>query len=543
MPKWMRFDEDARNALIRGVEQLTRAVQVTLGPKGRLVMLDRPQGSPLVSSDGVSIAQEIELEDPFEDMGAQLLREVAQRTNEVVGDGTTTATVLAYALVSEAQQAMRDGVNPVDLVRGLEHGLRQALDALCASSAPVTDSARLAQVAAIAANDAHVGQLVAEALHRVGTEGTITVEPSPTGETRLEVEEGLAFDRGYVTAHMATHADESVADLSEPAILVTDQTVQGPDDASTLIRLAEESGKPLLVIADEVRPMALPPLLRRPDGPPIVVVHPPEFGQWRRAALEDIAIATGARLLARDLGDRLDAVQVSDLGSARRARITADRTVIFGAEGAPDAIRGRVQLVRRQLAEALAPIEQDKLRWRLSLLSGRTAVLYAGGATAAERKARQQRMEDALNAARSALRHGVVPGGGAALVHVAAALEGRLGAAPANLQPGYRLMIRALTYPLRTLVRNTGGDPDRVLAHVLAGPPSLGYDALTGTETDLVGAGVLDPVQVVMTALENAASVASLILRTDALITDKPEVVDVTAGPARGGGAERLGMD
>ena len=543
MPNIMLHDDEARQALGRGVAKLARAVRGTLGPRGMNVIIDRPIGSPIISRDGVSIASEIELEDPFENMGAQVLREVSKQTNEVAGDGTTTATVLADALVQDGLACLAKGANPVELVEGLELAVAEAIAALRRAAKPLRGGDELRAVAMVAANDAATGRLVAEALERVGADGIVDVDYGTTVETLLDVVDGMAFDRGYLSHHMITEVEKMQVVLDNPYILMTDQRLQTPEEVATIIALMADSKRPLLIIADEVAPTCVVSLLawRDKGGAPVAAIHPPEYGHWRKMALEDIAILTGGRVISRDLGGTIAAVQLRDLGSARQVRISSNQTVISAGGGDPSMVTARREQVARQWELAPQNIERDKLKERLSKLSGGTAILMAGGATPVEQKRRLHLIEDAIHAARAAIAEGVVPGGGLALLHAAAALDELVSRTEGNVQQGARLLQRALSQPLFHIAANRGLDGQAVVRETLSAKPGFGLDARSGKFVDLAAAGVIDPVKVSCSAVRNAASVAGLILTTQTLIAKKPDYIDPTAGPALGGGAELLG--
>jgi chaperonin GroEL len=543
MANIMLHDDDARQALGRGVAKMARAVRGTLGPRGMNAIIDRPIGSPIVSRDGASIAAEIELEDPFENMGAQVLREVSKQTNQVAGDGTTTATVLADALVQDGLACLAKGVNPVELVEGLELAVTEVIAALKRSAEPLRDPEQLRAVAMVAANDDPTGIMVAEALERVGADGIVDVDYGSTVETLLEIVDGMAFDRGYLSHHMITDVEKMQVVLDNPYILMTDQRLLTADEVATLVALVAPSKRPLLVIAEEVAPVAVIGLLAWRDngGSPVAAVHPPEYGHWRKAALEDLAILTGGRVIARDLGGSIAAVQLRDLGQARQVRISSNQTVVTAGSGDPAMIAARRQQVQRQHELAPENIERDKIKERLSKLSGGTAVLLAGGATPVEQKRRLHLIEDAINAARAAIAEGVVPGGGLALLRVAGELEGLVARTEGDQQQGVKLLQRALEQPAHHIAANRGLNPAVVLRKVLDAQPGVGLDARSGKFVDLVAAGIIDPVRVSYSAVRNAASVAGLILTTQTLVAKKPDMVDPTAGPATGGGAERLG--
>lgn len=543
MPNIMLHDEEARLALGRGVAKLARAVRGTLGPRGMNAIIDRPIGTPLISRDGVSIAAEIELEDPFENMGAQVLREVSKQTNEIAGDGTTTATVLADALVQGGLACLAKGANPVELVQGLELAVEEAIALLKRSATPLAGGEELRAVAVVAANDEATGHLVAQALERVGADGIVDVDYGTTVETLLEVVDGMAFDRGYLSHHMITEVEKMQVLLEQPLILLTDQRLQTQEEAAALLALAGEAKRPLLVIADEVAPACVVSLLAWRDkmGIPVAAIHPPEYGHWRKAMLEDLAILTGGRVIARDLGGTLAAVQLRDLGSARQVRISSNQTVVTQGGGDPALMAARRQQVARQYELAPQNVERDKLKERLSKLSGGTAVLMAGGATPVEQKRRLHLIEDAIHAARAAIAEGVVPGGGLALLRTSVELGPLLDRTSGHAQEGVRLLQRALQQPMHHIAANCGLDGQAMTRKALGSAPGIGLDARNGSFVDLAAAGIIDPVKVSYSAVRNAASVACLILTTQTLIAKKPDYVDPTAGPALGGGAELLG--
>ena len=543
MPNIMLHDDEARQALGRGVAKMARAVRGTLGPRGMNAIIDRPIGTPIISRDGASIAAEIELEDPFENMGAQVLREVSKQTNEVAGDGTTTATVLADALVQDGLACLAKGANPVELVEGLELAVTEVISALKRSARPLSGGDELRAVAMVAANDDPTGLLVAEALERVGADGIVDVDYGSTVETLLDIVDGMAFDRGYLSHHMITDVEKMMVVLDNPYILMTDQRLMTQEELGAVIALVADSKRPLLVIAEEVAPACVIGLLtwRDKGGPPVAAIHPPEYGHWRKAALEDLAILTGGRVIARDLGGTIAAVQLRDLGSARHVRISSNQTVVTAGNGDAAMIEARRQQVSRQYEIAPENIERDKIKERLSKLSGGTAVLLAGGATPVEQKRRLHLIEDAINAARAAIAEGVVPGGGLALLRVASELDDLASRTEGHVQQGVKLLQRALHQPLHHIAANCGLDPKVAVRKTLEGKAGFGLDARSGRFVDLVSAGIIDPVKVSYSAVRNAASVAGLILTTQTLIAKKPDYVDPTAGPATGGGAERLG--
>ena len=542
MAKLLLHNSEARRALARGVGRLAAAVEPTLGPKGMNAMIDRPIGTPMVTRDGVSIAVEIELPNRFENMGAQVVREVSMQTNELAGDGTTTAILLANALVQAGVEASERGARAVDLIRGIDLAVERVASSLKEAARPASGNGMLAAVANIAATEPHLGALVAEAFARVGAEGVITTDFSVTTATTLEVVEGMSFDRGYISHHMVTDQEKMEAVLERPLILMTDLKIRDPHALDAVRALAADAHRPLLVIAEEVAPEVVVSLLGR-DGPGrYLVVHPPEYGNWRKAMMEDIAIITGGRVIARDLGGRVEDVTAADLGAAERVRTSATHTAIIGGAGDPAAIAARRAQVQRMHDVAPPNIEQDKLRERLAKLSGGTAILYAGGATPVEQKRTIQLIEDSLAAVRAASEEGVVAGGGTALAQIGPVLDEVLAGVGGDVAEGVKLVRSILTRPLWRIVTNAGGDPDHVVAQVSAVNGGFGYNAAIGTFQNMYDAGIIDPVRVTCTALRNAASVAKLILTTETLVGDLGEdEEDPTASPARGGGAERLG--
>lgn len=540
MPKLLIHNSHARRALARGVYQLAAAVEPTLGPKGMNAMIDRPIGTPMVTRDGVSIASEIELHDRFENMGAQIVREVSMQTNEIAGDGTTTAIVLANALVQRGIEANEGGAKSVDLCKGIDLAVSSVIEALKTSAKPAMNGS-LAAVANIAATDPKLGALVAEAYERVGAEGVITTDFSVTTDTTLDVVEGMSFDRGYLSHHMVTDQEKMEVALDRPFILMTDLKIREPQALDTVRAIAEKAGRPLLIIAEEVSPEVVVTLLGREGPGRYLVVHPPEYGHWRKAMLEDLAILSGGRVIARDLGGRLEDVTDEDLGTAERVRTSATHTSVIGGGGDASKIAARRAQVQRQYEVAPPNIEQDKLRERLAKLSGGTAVLYAGGVTPVEQKRTIQLIEDSLHAVRAAVEDGVVAGGGTALAQIAPVLDAVLAKASGDVAEGVRLVKSVLSRPLWRIVENAGGDPEAVVAKVSSVNGGFGYNAALGEYQNMYEAGIIDPVRVTCTALKNAASVAKLILTTETLVGDLAEDEDPTAGPALGGGAEKLG--
>ncbi len=544
MAKLLLHHGEARAALARGVEQLALAVVGTLGPKGTNAIIDRPIGTPIVSRDGVSIAAEIELPDRFENLGAQVVREVSAQTNVIAGDGTTTATALANALIQAGVPLVAAGHKAVDIVAGMDQACTAVVAALRTRARPLRDG-ELRHVADVAATDPALGRMVAEALERVGDQGVINVEYGPSGApTRLDVQEGLVLDRGFISHHMATDSSSLIADLENPAILLTDHRVPAPGPVLRVLDLLRPSGRPLLLIAEEVAPEVVAALMQaRAQGAGVAVaINPPEFGHWRKAMMEDIGIMTGGRVVARDLGGRLEDVTLDDLGAAAAARVASAATALIQCQGNPAAIEGRRALVQKLWEDAPENIERDKLAERLAKLTRGTATIWAGGATPVEQKRTAQLLEDSLNAARAARAAGVVAGGGAALAQIAPTLDRLVAETAGGAHEGVRLVQDAIGQPLAIIAANAGADGAAVLARVKAEADGIGFDARRGEYADMFAVGVIDPVKVTCTALENAVSVAKLILTTHILVVDLPEGVDPTAGPARGGGAERYGL-
>ncbi len=541
MPKLLQFKEDARRSLIQGVHILALAVRGTLGPKGHLVVLDRPIGHPLISNDGITIASEIELPDRFENLGALIVREAAFQTNEVAGDGTTTSTILADALIQQAQRALDAGVNAVDLVHGLEQQGGQALDFIRLERLDLPDEGALNAVASLAAGDRGIGTLAAEALSTLGAQATIVLE-SHLGQDRMEYRGGMQFDRGYISHHMATDPRSMLCVLENAALLLTDQKITQAGPLLQLARDVQQRGCSLLIIAEDFDPAVTAQLVSasQDSAPSLAAIRAPEFGPWRKAALEDLAIYTGGRFLAQDLALDPARARWEDLGFAEQAIIGQDHTTITGGRGPSDSLAGRIDSIEEQLRQTEQPFERDKLSERLARLSGNTAVIYIGGVTTVEQKERLQRAEDAVNAAKSALRDGVVTGAGTAYVHAARALRTQHPPTAAD-EAACEILARALEEPVRTLAENSGRDPEEILSCIAASGP-LGFNAMSGRVEDLRALSLYDSVTSVVEALSNALSVAKLIINTDVLVVDLLDNPDATAGPARGGGGERYGM-
>ena len=539
----MIFDQEARAALGRGVNLLTKAVQSTLGPKGGNAIIDVPIGTPIISRDGVSIAAEIELEDRYENMGAQVVREVSKRTNEVAGDGTTTATVLANALIQQGIKSLGGEVSAIDLVAGMNLAVASVVEHLKASAIPTDQiDGAAAAVAIIAANDETTGLMVADALEKVGPTGIVTADIGLTVATTMDVVEGASYERGYVSHHMVNDIESMQIHLQDAMVLLTDQALSSAEEVEQLRVLAVEAKKPLLIIADDYSAEAVAAMLGKNQGPEIVAVHPPEYGKWRQAMLEDIAIMTGGKVFVKALGLHFREASAADLGTTKRIKISAETTVIAGGGGDTAQIKGRIEQVCRQLALNEVPIEEDKFNERLAKLSGGIAIIHAGGATPVEQKRRVQLIEDSLNATRAALAEGVVSGGGSALVRALPSVDKVIAELSGGVKEGAAVVRRSLTEPLACIAQNSGVDPKSVVDRVIAGEDGIGYNARTGEFVKMIDAGVMDPVKVTYTALLNAVSVAALILNTQTLIADIPEDDDPTAGRARGGGAEKYGM-
>ncbi|WP_283637941.1 molecular chaperone GroEL [Marinovum algicola] len=541
MAKLMVHGKTARNCLARGVARLAAAVEPTLGPKGLNAMVDRPVGTPLVTRDGVSIACEIELNDRFENMGAQVVREVSMQTNDVAGDGTTTAIVLANALIQRGVDLTDNGVKPVDLCKGIDLAVNRVVAAIDASSRDCDDHPEyLEAVAWVSSTDPKLGELVAEAYRRVGRDGVISADFGVTIDTTMEVVEGMSFERGYISHHMVTDRETMEAVLRNPLILMTDQKILKPELLDPAIAIAEEEGRPLLIIAEEIAPEVVVRLLDTGGAGKFLIVHPPEYGHWRTAMMDDLAILTGGEVLARDLGKKIENVTRAQLGGCETVRCHASGTSILRGEGDAAAITARRNQVQRQHDNAPPNIDKDKLRERLSKLTGGSAIIYAGGFTPVEQKRTIQLIEDALCAVQAAAEDGVVAGGGTALAQIADCLDtlDALG----DVAKGIQLVRSILTEPLRRIARNAGADVAAVAQAVAEGPAGHGYDAATGSFGDMYAAGIIDPARVPASALVNAASVATLILTTETLVGDLEEgEADPTEGPARGGGAELLG--
>ncbi|MCS7224694.1 MAG: chaperonin GroEL [Armatimonadetes bacterium] len=523
--KQLLFREKARQGLARGAFKVAHAVAPTLGPKGRSVVLDRKWGSPLVTKDGVTVAKEIELEDKYEDLGARLMREVASKTNDVAGDGTTTAVLMAAAMLREGLRAVAGGVNPVFLKKGMETALQQAVKELKALSVPVTTKEDTEHVATVAGNDPEIGKMIAEAMDKVGREGVITVEEGKGTKTTVEVVEGMQFDRGYISPYMVTNAETMQAVLEEPLILVHEKKLTSALELVPLLEKVARSGRPLLIIAENVEGDALATLVvNKLRGVLMAVaVKAPAFGERRKAILQDIAILTGGKFFSEDLGVKPENIDLSDMGTAKKVIVEKEKTTIIEGGGKKEDIAARIQQIRRQIEETESDYDREKLEERLAKLAGGVAVIKVGAPTETELKERKHRFEDALNATRAAVEEGVLPGGGTALVHILDRLV-EPDDLPEDGKIGFRIVKRALEEPMRQIAENVGRDGSLIVEQVRRQEKeTIGFDAISGQLTDMVAAGILDPLKVVRTALENAVSMATLILNTEAVITEKPE--------------------
>ena len=525
MSKEIKFSSDARSAMVRGVDILADTVKVTLGPKGRNVVLEKSFGSPLITNDGVTIAKEIELEDHFENMGAKLVSEVASKTNDIAGDGTTTATVLTQAIVREGIKNVTAGANPIGIRRGIEAAVAAAVEALKNNAIPVANKEAIAQVAAVSSRSEKVGEYISEAMEKVGKDGVITIEESRGMETELEVVEGMQFDRGYLSQYMVTDSEKMVADLENPYILITDKKISNIQEILPLLESILQSNRPLLIIADDVDGEALPTLvLNKIRGTfNVVAVKAPGFGDRRKAMLEDIAILTGGTVITEDLGLELKDATIEALGQAARVTVDKDSTVIVEGAGNPEAISHRVAVIKSQIETTTSEFDREKLQERLAKLSGGVAVIKVGAATETELKEMKLRIEDALNATRAAVEEGIVAGGGTALVNVISAV--------ADLEltgdeaTGRNIVLRALEEPVRQIAHNAGFEGSIVIDRLKNAELGTGFNAATGEWVNMIDQGIIDPVKVSRSALQNAASVASLILTTEAVVANKPEPV------------------
>ena len=541
MAKQLQFNEEARKSLVNGVEKISKAVMTTLGPKGRLVLLDKKYGAPTVTKDGVSVAREIELEDPFENMGAQLLKEVAAKTNDVAGDGTTTATVLAWSITKEGMKSVAAGVNPMGIKRGIDKAVQDAVECIKKEAKMIQDKEEIAQVASISANnDRTIGDEIANAMDKVGKDGVITVEESKTIETTVDFVEGMQFDRGYLSAYFCNNRDTMTAVLDNPYILIYDKKISSMKDLLPLLEKVAQSGKPLLIIAEDVDGEALATLvLNAVRGTlSVVAVKAPGFGDRRKAMLEDIAILTGGQVITEELGMKLENADISMLGRAKSVKVEKENTTIINGAGEASAIRDRIAQIKLQIEDCTSDYDREKLQERLAKLAGGVAVVNVGAATEVELKEKKHRVEDALSATRAAIEEGVIPGGGVALVQAVNDLSKKdLSALSEEEKVGYRIVIRALEEPIRQIAENAGVDGSIIADKCKNEKQGVGFDANAMQWVNMVESGIIDPVKVTRSALQNAASIASLILTTECAVTDIPAPEPAApANPGMGGG-------
>ena len=542
--KEVKFNTDARDRMLKGVNILADAVKVTLGPKGRNVVIDKSFGAPRITKDGVSVAKEIELTDKFENMGAQMVREVASRTNDEAGDGTTTATVLAQAIIKEGLKAVAAGMNPMDLKRGVDLATQRVVESIKSAARPVSDSAEVAQVGTISANgEKFIGEQIAEAMQKVGNEGVITVEENKGMETEVEVVEGMQFDRGYLSPYFVTNPDKMVAELEDAYILLHEKKLSSLQPMVPLLEAVIQTQKPLLIVAEDVEGEALATLVvnRLRGGLKVAAVKAPGFGDRRKAMLEDIAILTGGQVISEDLGIKLESVTLDMLGKAKKVSITKDDTTIVEGVGGKEEIEARVAQIKRQIEDTTSDYDKEKLQERLAKLAGGVAVLRVGGSTEVEVKEKKDRVDDALNATRAAADEGIVPGGGIALLKASKVLNGVEGD-NADQKAGVAIVRRALQAPIRQIAENSGVEGSIVVGKVLENTDaSFGFNAQTEEYGDLVQMGVIDPAKVVRTALQDAASVAGILITTEAAVADAPKKASAGAAPDMGGGMGGMG--
>lgn len=543
MAKQLQFNEEARRSLLRGVEKLSNAVKVTLGPKGRNVLLDKKFGAPTVTKDGVSVAKEIELEDPYENMGAQLLKEVATKTNDVAGDGTTTATVLAYSIIREGLKSVAAGINPMGLKRGIDSAVESAVAEIRKLKKDIKDKEEIAQVAAISANNDHViGEEIANAMEKVGKDGVITVEESKTIDTTVDFVEGMQFDRGYLSAYFATNRDTMTTVMENPYILIHDKKISSMKDLLPILEKIAQSGKALLIIAEDVDGEALSTLVVNSIRGTINVcaVKAPGFGDRRKAMLEDIAILTGGTVISEELGMKLENADISMLGQAKSIKVDKENTTVINGEGKAADIKDRIAQIKAQIAETTSDYDQEKLQERLAKLAGGVAVINVGAATEVELKEKKHRVEDALSATRAAIEEGIIPGGGASLIQVVPAMEKiDISKLPEDERIGFKIVTRSLEEPIRQIAINAGLDGAVVANQAKAEKKGVGFDAYNMEWVDMLKSGIIDPAKVTRSALQNAASIASLLLTTECAITDLPEKEE--PAPAGGGGMGGMG--
>ena len=542
MAKQLQFNEEARKSLVNGVEKISKAVMTTLGPKGRLVLLDKKYGAPTVTKDGVSVAREIELEDPFENMGAQLLKEVAAKTNDVAGDGTTTATVLAWSITKEGMKSVAAGVNPMGIRRGIDKAVQDAVECIKSEAKMIQDKEEIAQVASISANnDRSIGDEIANAMDKVGKDGVITVEESKTIDTTVDFVEGMQFDRGYLSAYFCNNRDTMTCVMDNPYILIYDKKISNMKELLPLLEKVAQSGKPLVMIAEDVDGEALATLVLNAVRGTLNVcaVKAPGFGDRRKAMLEDIAVLTGGQVITEELGMKLEAADISMLGRAKRVTIDKDNTTIINGAGSASDIKDRIAMIKVQIADCTSDYDKEKLQERLAKLAGGVAVVNVGAATEVELKEKKHRVEDALSATRAAIEEGVIPGGGVALVQASKVLESKsLEGMTEEEKVGYKIVRRALEEPIRQISENAGVDGAIVADKCKNAEKGVGFDANTMQWVNMVEAGIIDPVKVTRSALQNAASIAALILTTECAVTDIP----APAAPAMPAGNPEMGM-
>jgi len=542
--KEVRFSADARERMLRGVDILANAVKVTLGPKGRNVVIDKSFGAPRITKDGVTVAKEIELEDKFENMGAQMVREVASKTNDTAGDGTTTATVLAQAIVKEGAKYVAAGMNPMDLKRGIDLAVGEAVKDIQARAKKIKSSDEVAQVGTISSNgDKSIGEMIAKAMQKVGNEGVITVEEAKTAETELDVVEGMQFDRGYLSPYFITNAEKMIAELDDPYILIHEKKLSSLQPMLPVLEAVVQTGKPLIIVAEDVEGEALATLVvnKLRGGLKVAAVKAPGFGDRRKAMLEDIAILTGGQMIAEDLGIKLENVTIAMLGRAKKVRIDKENTTIVDGSGKKKDIEGRVAQIKAQVEETTSDYDREKLQERLAKLAGGVAVIRVGGATEVEVKEKKDRVDDALNATRAAVEEGIVPGGGVALLRAKGAVA-KLKSDNADVQAGINIVLKALEAPIRQIVENSGVEGSIVVGKIGENKSqTFGFNAQSEEYVDMISAGIVDPAKVVRTALQDAASVSGLLVTTEAMIADKPKK-DAPMPPMPGGGGMG-GMD
>ncbi|HPF44362.1 MAG TPA: chaperonin GroEL [Syntrophomonadaceae bacterium] len=542
MSKEIKFGEDARRALERGVDKLANTVKITLGPKGRNVVLDRKFGSPTITNDGVTIARDIDLDDPWENLGCQLVKEVATKTNDVAGDGTTTATVLAQAMIKEGLKNVAAGANPMVMRRGIEKAVVAIVESIKEQSHPVESKEAIAQVASISASDQEIGKIIADAMEKVGRDGVITVEESQSLGTQLEVVEGMMFDRGYISHYMVTNTEKMEAVLDDPYILINDKKISSISEVLPVLEKVVQTGKPMLLIAEEIEGEALATLvLNKLRGTfTCVAVKAPAFGERRKAMLEDIAILTKGQVVSEDLGIKMENVTLEMLGKARQVVVRKEETIIIDGAGSEEDVKGRIANIKRQLEETDSEYDREKLQERMAKLSGGVAVIQVGAATETELKEKKHRMEDALAATKAAVEEGIVSGGGVALINVIKAVD--TVEAEGDELTGVKLVKKALEEPLRQIANNAGVEGSVVVEKVKEASDGIGYNALTGVYENMIDAGIIDPAKVTRSAVQNAASIAAMVLTTEAVVTESPKEDDLKAMAGMGGGGMPPGM-